>query len=145
MPEVEEEEAEWMDGPTGALLLDAARLFRPKRADLALPCAYTIVAVLLLTGMRPAEGLGLYVEDIDFERKLIRVRRNRHRRLKTRRSRRSVPLWPQLEAVLRAHLQSRGNRLRESSSLRRNRLTVRSGASEVSLLNSRRESATKAS
>jgi integrase len=109
MPEVEEEEAEWLDGPTAALLLEAARLYQPKRAELALPCAYTIVAALLLTGMRPAEGLALYVEDIDFDRKLIRVRRNRHRRLKTRRSRRSVPLWPQLEVILRAYLEARGN------------------------------------
>lgn len=109
MPEVEEEEAAWLDGPTAALLLEAARLYRPKRAELALPCAYTIIAVLLLTGMRPAEGLGLFVEDIDFDRKLIRVRRNRHRRLKTKRSRRSVPLWPQLEGILRAYLKARGN------------------------------------
>jgi integrase len=68
MHEVEEEEAEWLDGRTAALLLAAARLYRPKRAELALPCAYTIVAVLLLTGMRPAEGLGLYIENIDFDR-----------------------------------------------------------------------------
>ncbi|MGK7313636.1 MAG: tyrosine-type recombinase/integrase [Candidatus Longimicrobiales bacterium M2_2A_002] len=109
LPEIEDEEAEWMDGPTATLLLEAARLYQPKRPDIALPCAYTIIATLLLTGLRPSEGLGLLIEDIDFERKRIRVRRNRFRRLKTKKSRRVIPLWPQLEAILRAYLAARGN------------------------------------
>ena len=107
-PEVEDEEAVWMDGPTAALLLEAARLYRPKRPGQAVPCAYTIVATILLTGMRPSEALGLLIEDLDFERRLIRVRRNRHRRLKNRRARRLVPMWPQLETILRAYLAARG-------------------------------------
>lgn len=101
-------EAEWLSGSTAALLLEAARLYRPKRPELAVPCAYTIVATLLLTGMRPAEGLGLRIEDIDFERKLIKVRRNQHRRLKNKKAKRLVPLWPQLEVILRAYLEQRG-------------------------------------
>jgi integrase len=109
LPDAEAREAEWLDGPTAALVLEAARLYRPKRADIALPCAHTMVATLLLTGMRASEGLGLRIEDIDFERKVIRVRWNRHRRLKTKRSRRVVPLWPQLETILRAYLERRGS------------------------------------
>jgi integrase len=108
-PVKEPGEAEWLSGPDAALLLEAARLFRPKRAELAVPCAYTIVATLLLTGMRPAEGLGLRIEDIDFEHKLIKVKPNRHRRLKNRKSKRLVPLWPQLELILRAYLERRGS------------------------------------
>jgi len=108
-PVKEPREAEWLSGPEAALLLEAARLYRPKRAELAVPCAYTIVATLLLTGLRPAEALGLRVEDIDVERKLIKVRRNRHRRLKNETSKRVIPLWPQLESILRAYLDARGN------------------------------------
>lgn len=108
-PEVEDREAEWLDGPTATLLLEAARLYRPKRPDIAVACAYTIIATLLLTGMRPAEGLGLLIEDIDFDRKRIKVRRNEYRRLKTQKSRRVVPLWPQLEAILRDYLERLGN------------------------------------
>lgn len=59
--------------------------------------------------MRPAEGLGLLIEDIDFDRQHIKVRRNEYRRLTTRRSRRIVPLWPQLEAILRDYLERLGN------------------------------------
>lgn len=108
-PKVVPEEAEWLDAPTAALLLEAARLYTPKREDLAAPCAYTVVATLLLTGTRPAEGLGLLIEDIDFERKTIRIRPNRHRRLKNRHSHRVIPLWPHLEEILRAYLASQGN------------------------------------
>ncbi|HKI84156.1 MAG TPA: site-specific integrase, partial [Candidatus Krumholzibacteria bacterium] len=81
---------------------------QPKRADRAVPCAYTIVATVLLTGMRPREALGLRIEDIDWERGVIRVRRNSGRRLKNRGSKRFVPLWPQLERILRAYLEERG-------------------------------------
>lgn len=108
-PEVEDEEAQWLDGPTATLLLQAARLYEPKRPDVAVACAYTIIAALVPTGMRPAEGLGLLIEDIDFDRKRISVRRNQYRRLKTRRSRRVVPLWPQLEGILRDYLERMGN------------------------------------
>lgn len=104
----EDQEAVWLDGPTAVLFLEAARLYEPKRADRAVPCAYTIVATVILTGMRPSEALGLRIEDIDFERGLIRVRRNRGRRLKNRGSKRFVPLWPQLEGILRAYLEERG-------------------------------------
>lgn len=59
--------------------------------------------------MRPSEAQGLLIEDIDFRRKRIRVRRNPYRRLKTKRSRRSVPLWPQMEEILLQYLAGRGN------------------------------------
>lgn len=40
------------------------------------------------------------VEDVSFDRGHIRVRPNEHRSLKTKRSRRDVPLWPQLREIL---------------------------------------------
>src|SRR5207248_1943601 len=63
-----------------------------------------LIATLLLTGGRETEVLGLEVEDISFDRKTITFRPNAWRRLKTRRSARTVPLWPQLERILRPYV-----------------------------------------
>jgi integrase len=68
-----------------------------------------LIALLVFSGLRIAEALGLVWEDVDFERGFIRVEkqlaRNRERvPLKTRASRRKVVLVPQLAAILREHL-----------------------------------------
>ena len=103
-PNHEDEEAEWLEVPEAALLLHAAKLYQPKREDLALPCVYPLVAMLLLTGGRLAEVLGLETRDVMLDRKVIIFRPRKDRRLKTRGSHRPVPLWPQLEAILREYL-----------------------------------------
>ena len=54
-----------------------------------------------------AEVLGLEVDDVSLERKTVTFRPNRWRRLKTKRSHRTVPLWPQLEQILRAYFPER--------------------------------------
>ncbi|HET8835480.1 MAG TPA: hypothetical protein VFN08_12170 [Gemmatimonadales bacterium] len=64
--------------------------------------AHVLVAVFLLTECRFQEVAGLELEDVSFDRKTITVRPNRWRRLETRTSHRVIPLWPQLEAILRA-------------------------------------------
>jgi integrase len=87
-----------------ALLLESARTFKPKRAEVALPFIYPLIATYLLTGARETEVLGLEVEDVNFERQTVTFRPNKWRRLKTRTSHRTVPLWPQLEAILRDYL-----------------------------------------
>lgn len=66
-----------------------------------MPFAYELIATFLLTGGRESEVLGLEVEDVSFDRKTITFRPNQWRRLKTATSFRSVPLWPQLEEILR--------------------------------------------
>jgi integrase len=55
-------------------------------------------------GARETEVLGLEVQDVNFERKTVTFRPNQWRGLKTRTSHRTVPLWPQLEAILRDYL-----------------------------------------
>ena len=97
-------EARWLEVHEAALLLEAARTYRPARGDLAMPFAYPLLATFLLTGGRAREVLGLEVGDVSFDRKTITFRPNQWRRLKTAASLRAVPLWPQLEAVLRAHV-----------------------------------------
>jgi integrase len=69
-----------------------------------LPYAHALVATYLLTGGRHDEVLGLELDDISFDRHTIAFRPNRWRRLKTRQSRRTVPLWPQLEVILREYV-----------------------------------------
>lgn len=57
--------------------------------------------VFLLTGGRKSEVFGLAIDDVNVERKTITFRPHPWRRLKTLTSHRVVPLWPQLEKILR--------------------------------------------
>src|SRR6266567_4643333 len=95
------DEADWLEVPEAALLVEAAKHYEPKRDDLGMPFAYPLIATMLLTGGRLAEVLGLEVDDVSLERKTVTFRPNKWRRLKTKRSHRAVPLWPQLEQILR--------------------------------------------
>lgn len=101
------DEAEWLEVPEAAVFLEAAKGYEPKRDDLGMPFAYPLVATMLLTGGRMAEVLGLEVDDVSLERKTVTFRPNKWRRLKTKRSHRTVPLWPQLEQILRAYFPER--------------------------------------
>jgi len=101
------DEAEWLEVPEAALRIEAAKHYEPKRDDLGMPFAYPLIATMLLTGGRLAEVLGLEVDDISLERKTVTFRPNKWRRLKTKRSHRAVPLWPQLEQILRAYFPER--------------------------------------
>jgi integrase len=98
------QEARWLEVPDAALLLESARTYKSDRPWRTLPFLYPLVATYLLTGARESEALGLEVGDVNFERKTITFRPNAHRGLKTRTSHRTVPLWPQLEGILREHL-----------------------------------------
>jgi integrase len=76
------------------------------RADMAIPAEqlHAVVATMLLTGGRKAEVLGLAVDDVSFDRRTVTFRPHPWRRLKTAMSHRTVPLWPQLEEILRAYV-----------------------------------------
>lgn len=65
---------------------------------------HVLVAIFLLTGCRFRGVAGLELDDVSFDRKTITVRPNRWRGLKTRTSHRVIPMWPQLEAILRARI-----------------------------------------
>ena len=67
---------------------------------------YALVATHLLTGGRETEVAGLELDDVSFRRKTVTFRPNQWRSLKTRQSHRTVPLWPQLEAILEGYLDS---------------------------------------
>ena len=102
IPEIHE--ARFLEVPDASLLLEACRTYQPKEGSPgeSIPgeMLHAIVATFLLTGGRASEVLGLTVGDVSFERARVTFRPNAHRRLKTRTSARSVPLWPQLRAIL---------------------------------------------
>lgn len=99
-------EARWLESHDAALLLESARTYRPG-ADAHAGPVYPLLAVLLLTGGRTSEVLGLEIDDISFQRQTITFRPNPWRRLKTLTSHRSVRLWPQAEEILRAYFADR--------------------------------------
>jgi integrase len=111
-------EAEYLEPHEAALLLEAARTYRPA-IDPAVqshggaisakpnPYVYPLLATFLLTGGRKSEILGLEVDDVSFRLDKIYIRSNEWRRLKTKGSKRSIPLWPQLREILEAYLLER--------------------------------------
>lgn len=103
-PTAARKEARWLEVHEAALFLESARTYTPKRGDIALPFLHELVAAFLLTGGRESEVYGLEVADVSFDRRTVTFRPNQWRRLKTSTSHRTVPLWPQLEEVLRPYV-----------------------------------------
>ncbi len=103
-PKVEDPERIWLEVPEAALLLEAARTYTPGKDYSAIRFVYPLIATFLLTGGRRSEVLGLEVGDVSFDRKTITFRPNEWRRLKTKKSHRTIRLWPQLEQILRAYI-----------------------------------------
>ncbi len=78
-PKARRVEARWFEVPDAALLVEAARLYRPdvkNGARASLPFAYELVATFLLTGGRESETLGLEVGDVSLDRDLVTFRPN---------------------------------------------------------------------
>lgn len=101
-----------------ALLLESARIYKPAVESIPQahggamnprgnPWVYPFVATLALTGGRFSEVAGLLVDDVSFKLNKVYIRPNDLRRLKTRGSKRSVPLWPQLREILEEYFAER--------------------------------------
>src|SRR3989442_9360892 len=103
-PSARREEARWLEVHQGALLLEAARRYRPTRADLGMSFAYPLIAAFLLTGGRRAEVLGLEVDDMSFDRKTVTFRENQWRRLKNPGPHRGGAPWAQRAQILPTHV-----------------------------------------
>jgi integrase len=104
-PQIVRVEARWLEVHEAALLLESARTLpivaTPAGEAIGAQLAHPLVATFVLTGGRLAEVLGLELDDVSFDRKTLTFRPNTWRRLKTQGSWRVVPLFPQLEEVLR--------------------------------------------
>lgn len=99
-------DATWLETGEAARLLNAAQALDADSAARFVPCLHAILAAFLLTGARKREVLGLERAEVDLDEGYVHFRPNRWRGLKSRHSRRSVPLWPQLRAILEAHVAS---------------------------------------
>ena len=100
----------WLEVSEAALYLAAAHKCPAGPAATGqppVPFSYELIATYLLTGGRQDEVLGLEISDVDLARKTVTFRPNRWRRLKTTKSHRTVPLWPQLGQILRSYLGGR--------------------------------------
>jgi integrase len=91
----------WLEPSQAQALLDAAR-DKPHHKS---PHLFWLLAVMLYTGMGPAECFGLMVSDLDFELHQIGVVYHPHRGLKNVRRVRRVRMWPRLEEYLREYLE----------------------------------------
>lgn len=117
-PTPERTEAPYLEAHEAALLLEAARTYQPATehrpqahggavmAD-AYPHMYPLLATFLLTGGRKTEVLGLEVDDVSLRHGKVYIRPNKWRRLKTKGSKRTVPLHPQLREILSEYLLER--------------------------------------
>jgi len=103
-PTAKKEEAKWLEVDEAARLLESARTYQAPADMRPIRFMHALLATFLLTGGRKSEVLGLEVSDISFDRKTVTFRPNRWRRLKTASAHRVVPLWPQLEEILRGHV-----------------------------------------
>ena len=106
-PTARKVEAKWLEVHDAALLLESARIYRPPRSvggPPPLPFGHELLATFLLTGGRASEVLGLEMADVSLDRAVVTFRPNDWRRLKNDGSFRSVPLWPQLRAILERYL-----------------------------------------
>jgi integrase len=72
------------------------------------PILEAVASLLLYTGMRHDEALGLLVEDVDFASNVVHVRANQFRALKKEYHERSIRMWPGLRAVLERYLSESG-------------------------------------
>ncbi len=115
-PTPERTEANYFQPYQVGLLLESARTFRPAvrkpehggaLTTNAYPWIYPLLATYAYTGGRKSEVLGLEVDDVSFRQGRIFFRQNDWRGLKTSGSRRDVPLWPELERILRAYMAER--------------------------------------
>lgn len=106
-PTEERREARFLEAHEAALLLESARTYRASDEAGAFKHMHALLATFLLTGGRKSEVFGLEVDDVSLAHGKLYFRPNRWRGMKTRGSERSVPLWPQLEEILRAYLMER--------------------------------------
>ena len=100
-------EAAYLEPEEAALLLESARTYLAPVEDGGFAHMYPLLSTFLLTGGRKSEVLGLEVDDVSLGLGKVYFRPNGWRKLKTRGSKRAVPLWPQLRDILQAYMLDR--------------------------------------
>lgn len=103
-PQVERDEKEWLEPGEAARAIKAAGKLDEDPHSRGTPFLQPLLATFLLTGGRASEVFGLLRGDLDIENEAVHFRPNRYRGLKRAQHRRWVPLWPQLEEILKTYL-----------------------------------------
>lgn len=120
-PRGETVEAKWLEIQDATLFLESARRYSLDPAAIQdrahAKMMYPLIATFLLTGGRKAGVLGLMATDVSFDRRTVTYRPNQWRGLKTKNARRVVPLFPQLESILREYVFQRDAPLAEDGLL----------------------------
>jgi len=96
----------FLEVPEAAVLLDTALVMAEAMGG-GFRVGAVALACGLLTGGRRREVMGLLVDDVNFDAEVVNFEPRTDRQLKNRGSSRTVPLWPQLAAILRQHLNQR--------------------------------------
>lgn len=107
--EEKDPKTEWLEVDEAGRVLKAAKAMEQDSQSRCYPHFHALIATFLLTGGRRSEVFGLEREDVRLDDGYIHIRPNQWRDLKTKQSKRTVPLWPQLEDVLRPYLASRSD------------------------------------
>ena len=92
-PRVQRKEAVYLEPSEAARLVEEALRLDAEPAPRAVPYFHPILATFLYTGGRKQEVLGLQVDDVDFDNRLIHIRLNAWRGLKHERHARRVPAY----------------------------------------------------
>ena len=103
--------AKFLEIPDAAKVLEAARKLQRTPKGGLIEFVYPLIATFLLTGGNKAEVLGLTWGNIDFDLKFVTFKPNKWRSLKRPWRERTVPLWPQLAPILKAHRKKKGDGL----------------------------------
>ena len=107
LPRQDGEEATFLEIEEGAALLETAAWFDLHPSPAGCRFLEPLIGTMLIEGTRWNETVGLLMDDIDLDRGVVRIRDNDSRELKTRASRRTIPLWPQYREIIVPHLRAR--------------------------------------
>ena len=106
-PKIGRSKTSFLEVPDAARLLWAAATYKAKPHEPEMRLAYALIGTFLLTGGRQKEVVGLAHSDVRFDVGTITIRPHpwhKGGRLKTAGSERTIPLWPQLQEILREYL-----------------------------------------
>lgn len=130
-PTTERTEPTWLEIGEAVKVLEAAREMETDSSSRCFSDLRPLLATFLLTGGRRMEVFGLRVQDIRPEDEVVQIRPNEHRDLKTRHSKRDVPLWSQLRRIIEPVLERREEGLVFPSRTGRTLTDLRSSLDEV--------------
>lgn len=104
LPKIARVSTPWLEHDEMVGLMRAARTYQPVRVDIALPCFFEVFATIALTGARETEVFGLERADLQLKRGVLRITKNKWRRLKNDSSDRSARIFTQLHEILDVYL-----------------------------------------